>query len=144
MEHVPLREPDHLVQIRPASQAGERGPASRPLVPAEAPERGGAALEDLDVDRVLTRRPLRHAHQGHGGGEPAGVRRRAVEHRLPRPHRRAPLPDQPGLLGHPHAAEVAEGLEARLLQGLLVGEAEQGVDKARHCTSTQQQSLQLG
>lgn len=140
---VPRGELDDLEHIRVAPQAGEREPTGRPLVPVEAPERRGAALEDLDVDRVLTRRPLGDAHQGHGGGETAGVRRDPVENGLSRPHGRTPLPDHAGLLCHPHATEVTEGLKAHLLQGLIIGKTEQGGDKTGNGTSTQQLVLQL-
>lgn len=135
--NIPRGELHHLVQIGTASQAGEREPTSGPFVPVEAPERGRAALEDLDVDGVLTWRPLRDAHQSHGGGEPTGVRRDAVEHRLPRPHGGTTLPDHASLLRHGHAAEVTERLEAHLLQGLLIRKPEQDGNKTRNCAPTQ-------
>jgi len=56
--------------------------------------------------------------------------------------------DSPGLTDVPlsqtsSATEVAEGLKAHFLQGLLVREAEQDGDQTRHRTSAQQQFLQL-
>lgn len=141
--HVPRGEPDHFEQVRAASKTGKREPASGPLVPVEGPERRRAALENLDVDGVLTRRPLGHAHQRDRGGETAAVWRDAVEHRLPGPHGRASLPDHPGLLRHPHPTEVAEGPEALLLQGPVVRETEQDGDDARNRAATEELLLQL-
>lgn len=141
--HVPGGEPDHSEQVRAASEAGKREPASGPLVPVEGPEGRRAALEHLDVDGVLSRRPLGHAHQRDGGGETAAVRRDAVEDRLPRPDGRASLPHHPGLLRHSHPAEVAEGPETLLLQGPVVGETEQDGDETRNRAATEELLLQL-
>lgn len=142
--NVPAGEPHQPVQVGAGPQAGEGEPAGGgAAVPMEGPEGGGAALEDLDADDVLTRRPLGDAHQGDGGGEAAALRGDAVEDRLPRPHRGAPLPHHARLLGHGHAAEVAQGLQVHLLQPLLVGETQQDGDEARNGAAPQQQLLQL-
>lgn len=135
--YVPHGELDHLAQIRTASEAREREPTRGAFVPVKAPEGGGAALEDLDVDRVLTGRPLRHTHHNDRGGEAAGVRRHAVKNTLSRPHRRPPLPDHAGLLGHAHPAEVTQGQQARLLQGLRVREPQQDGNQTRDGASSE-------
>lgn len=141
---VPDRELDDPAQVGAAPQAGEGGPAGGPLAAVEAPEGRRASLGHLDADGVLTRRPLTHAHRDDGGGgEDAGVRGDAVVNRLPRPHRRRPLPRHAGLLRHAHPAQVAQGQETHLLQGPLVREPEQDGDEPGNCTSAEQKLLQL-
>lgn len=62
---------------------------------------------------------------------------------LPRPHGHAPLPGQAGLLRHAHPAEVAEGEETGVLQGLLGGKAKQDANEAGNGAVAEQQLLQL-
>lgn len=141
---VPRGEPHRLEHVRAAAQPEEGEPVLGPFVPVEVPEGGGAALEVLDADRVLTRSPLGDAEQSRRGGKATGVSGDAVEHALPRPHGRPPLPDHSRLLRHTHPAEVAEGQEAHLLQSLLVRKPKQDGDKTWHRSSPQQQLLLLG
>lgn len=127
MWKVPPAAAHHLAQLGAADQAGrgEAAAAAAPTLPVEAPERGGAALEDLHADGAVARRPLAHAHGSDGGGDAAGPGwRHAVEDGLAGPQWRRPPPHCAGLLGQRHPAQVAERQQARLLQGLLVGEAE--------------------
>lgn len=135
--YIPHRELDHLAHVWAASQSEEREPTSSLFVPVKAPERGGAALENFNVDCVLTWCPLRCTHHDHRGGEAAGVRGDAVKHGLPWPHRCTPLPHHASLLCNSHPTEVTEGQKAHLLQGLLIRKTEQDGNETRNRASTE-------
>lgn len=67
-----------------------------------------------------------------------------MEEGLPRPRRDAPLPDQAGLLRQPHPAEVAQGEETGVLQGLLGRKPKQNSNEARNGAVAEQKFLQFG
>lgn len=92
---------------------------------------------------MLSGRPLRHADLDERDGEAPGVGRDGVKQGLPRPHGDAPLPGQAGLLRHAHPAEVAEGEETGVLQGLLGRKATQDGEEAGDGAVAEQQLLQL-
>lgn len=145
LREVPPAATHHLAQVGAADQAGREEAAAAPSLPVEAPERGGASLEDLHADGAVARHPLAHAHGSDGGGDATGPGwRHAVEDGLAVPQRRRPAPHCAGLLGQGHPAQVAERQQTRLLQGLLVGEAQQHRHQAWNSTAAQQQLLQLG
>lgn len=67
-----------------------------------------------------------------------------MEQGLPRPRGDAPLPDQAGLLRQSHPAQVAQGEQTGVLQGLLGRKPKQNGNETRNCAMAEQKFLQFG